>query len=96
MRSFIAAALAAFLSVSLAGCVISQPGKPDVRVNLPKAPEHYLACFKQLVGKPVGQMTREKVVRLIAELKASDKRKSACGEDVLDWYARVRLEFGKA
>lgn len=85
----------AALALPLAGCVLSQPGKPDVRVALPKAPAHYAQCFTELTGKPIGPLTSETVVRLIADLRMSEKRKSQCGKDLLDWYARVRLAYGR-
>lgn len=62
-------------------------------VKLPHAPTHYLACFKQLTPIPVESLTRDKVVRLVAELRKSELAKSRCGKDLLDWYARVQTAY---
>ena len=95
MKTLLTAALVAALSLCLAGCVLSQPGKPDVSVSLPKAPAYYIECFNKLVKKPVGPLTREKVVLLIAELEQSDKRHTQCGKDLVAWYRAVRLAYAK-
>lgn len=94
MKTLLTAALVAALALCLAGCVF-EAGKPDVSVSLPKAPGYYLTCFSQLTDKPVGTLTRDKVVKLIAELRQSEKRKSQCGKDLLRWYDTVRVAYGK-
>lgn len=62
-------------------------------VNLPHAPSHYLTCFKSMTTIPVESLTRDKVVRLVADLRKSELAKSRCGQDLLDWYARVRAAY---
>jgi hypothetical protein len=62
-------------------------------VRLPLPPAHYLACFRALTPIPVESLTRERVARLIADLRRSELAKSACGQDLLDWYGRVRAAY---
>lgn len=92
MKQIIAIVL---LSCGLAGCVMQEAGKPDVSIALPKAPSYYMACFKQLTPEPTGSLTRDRVVKLIAQLRQSEKRKSQCGKDLLAWYAVVSLAASK-
>lgn len=94
MKHFLAALAVAALSLCLSGCVF-EPGGPDVRVNLPKTPEYYRSCFTQLTAMPATNLTRERVVTLIAQLRQSEKRKSQCGKNLLDWYLRVQLAVSK-
>ena len=94
MKTLLTAAFVAALSLGLAGCML-EAGKPDVSVSLPKAPGYYLTCFSQLTATPVGTLTRAKVVKLIAELRQSEKRKSTCGKAILSWYSTVRLAYAK-
>lgn len=95
MKLFLAALAVAALSLCLSGCILSEPGKPDVSVSLPKAPEYYRSCFRQLTPEPIGNLNRERVVTLIAQLRQSEKRKSQCGRDLLDWYGRVQIAVSK-
>lgn len=62
-------------------------------VMLPRAPSHYLACFKQLTPIPVESLTPARVAQLAADLRRSELAKSACGQDLLDWYGRVRAAY---
>ena len=93
MKMLLTAAVIAPLSLLLGGCVLTAAGEPDVRVSLPKAPSYYANCFTQLTAKPVGDLTRDKVVKLIAELRQSEKRKSQCGKDLLAWYDTVSQAY---
>lgn len=95
MREIVRIAALALLCLSLGGCIISQPGKPDISVQLPKAPDYYRACFAALTKEPVGSLTRERVVVLVAQLRQSEKRKSQCGKDLLAWYETVRVAYAK-
>jgi hypothetical protein len=83
------------LCLGLAGCILSQPGKPDISVALPKPPDYYRACFAALTKEPAGTLTRERVVTLIAQLRQSEKRKSQCGKDLLAWYSAVQVAYAK-
>jgi hypothetical protein len=97
MKAFrIALALAGALALfaPLSGC--KEQDAPDVSVQLPKAPEHYAACFDKLTDIPREKLTRSLVVKLIGELRQSELRKTQCGKDLLDWYDRVRLAYGRA
>ena len=62
-------------------------------VKLPFAPSHYVTCFKSMTTIPVESLTRDKIVRLVADLRKSELAKSRCGSDLLDWYARVRVAY---
>lgn len=77
----------------LAGCV--ENGRINPSVQLPHAPSYYLACFKKLTPIPVSDLTREKVVELVAELRRSELAKSQCGKDLLAWYETVRASYGR-
>lgn len=86
-------ALALAGALILAGC--KQQGVPDVSVQLPKAPDYYAACFDKLTDIPRSSLTRPMVVKLIGQLRQSELRKTQCGKDLLDWYERVRLAYGR-
>ena len=89
-------AAASMLALPLAGCIINDPGKPDVRVTLPKAPAYYTKCFATLTDIPTGTLTRAQIVVLIGQLRKSEKAKSKCGQDLLLWYDTVKEGFAKA
>ena len=74
------------------GC--DQKGAFPPGVKLPFAPSHYVTCFKSMTTIPVESLTRDKVVRLVADLRKSELAKSRCGTDLLDWYDRVRVAYG--
>ncbi|ODA67693.1 hypothetical protein A7A08_01728 [Methyloligella halotolerans] len=93
-RFALALAGALALAVSLAGC--QKQGAPDVSVQLPKAPDYYAACFEKLTDIPRDRLTRPMAVRLIGQIRQSELRKTRCGKDLLDWYARVRLAYGRS
>ena len=84
------------LALPLVGCMVDNPGKPSVSVSLPKAPAYYERCFAELTDIPVGTLTRDKVVILVAELRRSEKRHSKCGRDLLRWYETVRSGYAKS
>jgi len=81
-----------FMLAAGTGC---QPQTPSAKVGLPAAPAHYVACFKKLTDIPVGSLTRDKVVQLVAKLRHSELAKSQCGKDLLAWYATVKTAFGR-
>lgn len=84
------------LLLSLTSCVLSEGlGRPNVTVQLPKAPEYYLKCFESLTPIPVKDLNREMVIKLVAELRQSEVRKSRCGKDLLIWYATVQRAYGQ-
>jgi hypothetical protein len=94
MRTLLAATVVAMLSLGLSGCIL-EPGKPDVSVQLPKPPSYYWQCFHKLTPTPRGELDRAMVVKLVAELRQSEKRKSQCGKDLLAWYDTVSLAYAK-
>ena len=83
---------ASVLVLALAGC---KTGGLDVSVKLPHAPQYYAACFNELTDVPIETLTRDRVVRLVADLRRSEKRLSRCGHDLLKWYDTVRLAYAK-
>lgn len=88
--------LAPLLLLSLTAGVVPacEKGVVPGGVVLPYAPSHYVTCFSKLSTIPIGSLTRDKVVLLVAELRKSELAKSQCGKDLLDWYARVRVAYG--
>jgi len=88
--------IAPLLLLTLTAGVIPscQNGAFPPGVKLPHAPSHYLTCFKSMTTIPVESLTRDKVVRLVADLRKSELAKSRCGQDLLDWYDRVRVAYG--
>lgn len=97
MKMLLKIALAITLTMGLmaGSCQVREPGKPAVTVNLPKPSAYYLACFNKLTPIPTSDLTREKVILLVAELRKSEKAKSQCGKDLLDWYERIRIATAK-
>jgi hypothetical protein len=93
MRLLICAAVIVGLTLPLAGCVTT--GQSGHSVQLPKASAYYIACFNKLTDIPVGSLTRDKVVHLVAELRKSELAKSQCGKDLLKWYNSVKTAFAK-
>ena len=76
-------------ALALAGC------DPQVGVKLPHAQQYYVTCFNKLTTIPLGSLTRDKIVQLVAQLRHSELRKSQCGKDLLGWYAKVSAAYGK-
>ena len=87
--------IAIALMFTLSGAEGCTPRLQKTTVSLPKAPSYYRACFAKLTPIPVNSLTRQKVVRLVAALRRSEKAKSQCGKDVLSWYDTVRLTYAK-
>jgi len=85
--------LIAALTWPLAGCVTN--GTSGHSVKLPEAPGYYAACFTKLTNIPATNLTRDRVIKLVAELRRSELRHSQCGKDLLAWYATVRTAYGK-
>lgn len=75
----------------LSGCGQSGPGVTgSISVHLPPAPGDVQACFSRLVKVPTGDtMSRQQVVKLVADLKQSELAKSLCGRRLLAWYAKA-------
>ncbi len=85
--------------MTLTGCVTSggsqTPVTGTIDAHLPPAPSDLAGCFARLVPQPEGgALSRERVYRLIADLKASELRKSQCGRRLLDWYATQARMLG--
>lgn len=56
-------------------------------IPLTHVPADIRRCFKTLTGEPMpGAMDKEKVMELIAALRASEVRKSQCGKRLLALY----------
>ena len=83
------------LMFTLSGAEGCNPRVQKATVNLPHTPSYYRACFSKLTPIPIGTLTRQKVVRLVAVLRRSEKAKSQCGKDLLAWYDTVRLTYAK-
>lgn len=71
------------LAVTLTGC-----GPYGTIKALPKdVPAGIERCFTEVVGRPhKGDLTQRDVFDVVAALKSSEKRKSACGLRLINWY----------
>ena len=83
----------AFSTVAVLALVACTPVAPKPGVALPRAPAYYLACFNKLTPIPAEDLTRSKVVELVAQLRKSELAKSRCGKDLLAWYDKVSSSF---
>ncbi len=97
MKKLLIVALAAILSTGLmaGSCEVKKPDGTAVTVNLPKPNAYYWDCFNKLTPIPAQNLTRDKVIRLIADLRKSELAKSQCGKDVLTAWEKVRVAVGK-
>jgi|SRR5581483_3750781 len=93
MMGLLKAALALALFMTLAAGTGCDPKIVPAGVKLPHAPAHYAACFSKLTAIPIGSLTREKVIELVARLRQSELAKSRCGKDLRDWYDTVRVAY---
>jgi len=76
----------------LTGCATSGGKAP----TLPPIPGDIRACFDSVVGKPTaGELSRQQVFKLIADLKQSELNKSLCGKRLIAWYEMQAAVLGK-
>jgi hypothetical protein len=78
------------MALTLGACGPSgtAPQSGSIKIALPPAPGDLQACFSRLVPAPEGStLTRQQIVRLVADLKQSERAKSLCGRRLLAWYA---------
>jgi hypothetical protein len=56
-------------------------------MTLAPVPGDLRICFDRLVPRPPGgDLTRKQMFRIVADLRASEDAKSACGKRLLAWY----------
>lgn len=67
----------------LTGCATSGGKAPA----LPPIPGDIRACFDSIVPKPpAGELSRQQIFKLVADLKQSELSKSQCGKRLIAWY----------
>lgn len=87
------------MAATLTGCVTFGAPTPSVSTSiaLPPVPADLQLCFGSLVPRPpAGDLTRQQVFRVVADLKASESGKSKCGKRLIDWYATQATILGGA
>lgn len=77
------------MALTLSGCVTSgQIPKPVY----PVLPVDIRLCFETLVpAPPPGPLSKAQVVKLIANLKASEAEKTDCGKRLIEFYDGLSL-----
>lgn len=84
----------ALMALPVTACVTS--GAPPKVVTAPRAPLPAIpadlkACFTKTVGRPpAGDLTAAIVLKLVADLKASEASKTSCGRRLIKWYEGIR------
>lgn len=83
------------LALPLAGCVTKVNVTPRVAApTLPPIPARLNGCFKTLTPIPVQRMSGKQLTLLLSIVRQSEARKTRCGRDLIQWYARVRRSYG--
>lgn len=86
----------ALITACLGACEHSSGSGPDVRVTLPAPPDGVAECLRQSFPEiPDRALTKRDVVRIIAEAKALDRAKAACGARAVFWIDQVRRELAR-
>jgi hypothetical protein len=79
------------LLTALTACVHS--GTPN-SVKLAAVPSDIRVCFNRLVPAPArGEMKQSDMLRLVADLKRSELKKSECGKRLLAFYDTQQKMF---
>lgn len=78
--------------LTASGCAASG-GKPDLSLALPPIPGDIRVCINKTVPQPERIKTKADVVRVITELKKSERAKTACGKRLINLYDRHRELF---
>lgn len=80
--------------VCLTGCATSGPPAPEPA--LAPVPPEVRACFDTLTERPSGKgaMSQAQVAEVIAHLRQSELRLSACGKRLLAFYDAQAAAYG--
>lgn len=85
-------AASAFLLLSLTNCAGSgsfdkvDTGAPKQVRSMSAIPTDVKICFIQTVPEPQNIQTKEQIVKVITDLKKSEKAKTRCGQRLIDFY----------
>lgn len=80
------------IALTLTGCASSGAEKP----GLAPLPSDLKLCFSATVAAPpAGELTRQAVFRLIADLKKSELAKTGCGRRLISWYETQAEVYAK-
>lgn len=82
------------LPLMLTACATSGDG-----VRLAVMPADLRLCFDRLAAPPPGprgaELSREQMAALVARLKTSEARMSACGRRIVAWYDDQAAAFAR-
>lgn len=88
MQKLKLALVSCLIAPLLSGCFRSGDELTPVSSDL-------VACFAYIVPKPqMVTMTEADIIRLVGDLKKSERSKSMCGKKLIAWYEQQRTEKG--
>jgi len=90
--SYAKAALAVLLLVSLSG---NEGCDKPFRLDLERIPQHYRDCVAKVTTLPRGSLTYNEAVALLATIRKSELRLSACGKATIAWADAQVAAYGK-
>jgi hypothetical protein len=80
------------LLTSLAACAHSDRVQVGP-VNLPPIPTHLRTCLGPVSDLPEGSWNAAQTASVIARVRASELRRTRCGQELIRWYDDLRSKL---